>query len=235
MALAIFSPGKLGQEVALPVSWGDANSFRWVMVWGAALWVAAVSAALYPWADLESFRINCSAWMYASIPGFGGGTAIYPSGYPLFALLTGPGLILVLAAIPWVSGACLSWWLRLWFWRLGGVQRERASAVSGYLMAWWGGCGLLFSCDVAYRFLTSYIAGYESLCIGILALLHVIVLGRGCVAVYICLKQATRCSATKLAAATFGMLVGGIGLILLCALAVDYGLGVVALIGESLR
>ncbi len=91
MTLAIFSPNKLAQEVALPVSWVDASRFRWVTIWGVSIGIATISSVLYRWADLTSFRVDCSAWLYAGTPFASSTTIIYPLEYPLVALLTGAG------------------------------------------------------------------------------------------------------------------------------------------------
>ena len=212
----------------MPVSWADASRFRWVMVWGTTLWVAIVSAALYPWADLESFRINCSAWMYASIPGFGGGTAIYPSEYPFFALLTGPGLILVLACVTFAAGSVFELVVTPVVLGLRRIQRERTSAVSCYLMGWWGGCGVLFACDLAYQVFKMKAGDFKPFWIGILLLAHVVVLGGGCVATRACFKGSTRSSALQVTFATIGMLIGAVVVISFCGIVVDYTFGVVA-------
>lgn len=230
--LVLFSPGKLAEEVALPVSWPDAGRFRWVMVWGVALLIGSVAAVLYQWFDVFSFRVN-SDWIYGTSWG-GGPSAVTPSEFPFVTLLTGPGVVLVVAVTAFASGASISWWLRVWFWAYGRDKRERAAALSTYLMAWWGVFAILAASDLTYEVLKTRIAGDKALWIGVLSFLHIVVVVVFCARTSVCLKRSTRCSDWKTAIAAVGIPIGSLILIGISAMIVDYALGVIALVGKSL-
>ena len=92
------------------------------------------------------------SWYYAklfSARGMSAGHAIPPWAFPLLVLATGPGLILLLAAIVFTSGAVVSWWIRLWFWVYGGTLRAAGSALSCYLVVWWLAAVVIASGDLA--------------------------------------------------------------------------------------
>jgi hypothetical protein len=81
---------------------------------------------VYPWFPLDFFHFD-----------FGGAKPLPPpSTYPLLALLTGPGIIGVVAAAWFFGGAAAVWVLRAEVYSVGSPVCARLAALACYLTAW---------------------------------------------------------------------------------------------------
>jgi hypothetical protein len=134
--MALFSPGKLGEEVARPVSYRDAQKFRWVTV-GIAWFILTSLLVTMDW-DGATRDVGEAMWYYFVYPSFVDWSnppwladAILPWTYGVMAWVVVPSALLFLG----LATGILTPFLRRR--ALSEVQRNRAVAIGRYCCAPW--------------------------------------------------------------------------------------------------
>jgi hypothetical protein len=228
-------PSRLAAEVTHPVSWRDANRFRWCVVLTATLLSLLVSLSLYHWVDFKSFHEDYNEW--SGMGGVTGEPPLSPLAYPFWALWTGPALIAVIAVSVFTTSLAVSWWLRCCFWTFGGAHRDRLSAISLYTFAWW----LPVAASVGGILCVGMTRGHLEPSLGletfvlIAAGFVLFTIGMWMIRGLGLLRKVNRSGPWKLALAGCTMLPGILVISVACPIIVNYGMGLAAIIFSSFQ
>jgi hypothetical protein len=233
--LAVFSPARLAQESARPVAWSDARLFLLVVAVLAGALCAAGAGLVPPWMNV-SMRFDFSPWA-AEMAALGGPTRIFPSHpleHPLLVLLTGPAILVLIAAGCFAGVLASAWWIRMGFWAAGGVRRDRAAALSAYHAAWFLVLALLTIADLYAGLALNHaaVANPRPWVAGLL-LVNLVVLGLWAATLQRLFVRTARPTMTAEVVGAVALPTGAAVCFLIAFVVVGYVLGVLAIMGNS--